>query len=126
MVAVFGRIDGRCAEGFPSRTGVDSYFEPAARSERISFNQIHPRGSRINSRPVPHMRKFGDRSEVVKGYEHDRAIISVHEEELKRSSLSRRNDGNSRLVKSEIDPVTSKAHYAARRAAEPMICCSTR
>jgi DNA end-binding protein Ku len=94
-------------------------LEPAARSERISFNQIHsPCGSRIKQPTYcPTCEKFVDRSEVVKGYEHEKGqyLLFTKEELEEIEPESARTMEILSFVKSEeIDPVYFESSYYAK------------
>jgi DNA end-binding protein Ku len=94
-------------------------LEPAARSERISFNQIHsPCGSRIKQPTFcPTCEKFVDRSEVVKGYEHEKGqyLLFTKEELEEIEPESARTMEILSFVKSEeIDPVYFESSYYAK------------
>ena len=94
-------------------------LEPAARSERISFNQIHsPCGSRIKQPTYcPTCEKFVDRSEVVKGYEHEKGqyLLFTKEELEEIEPESARTMEVLSFVKSEeIDPVYFESSYYAK------------
>ncbi|MBV9404143.1 MAG: Ku protein [Acidobacteriaceae bacterium] len=88
----------------------------AARTERVSFNQIHqPCGSRIKQQTVcPQCDRVVERSELVKGYEveKDRYVI-VNDEEVK--SVAPASSDNMEIfefVKAEtIDPIYFDASY---------------
>jgi DNA end-binding protein Ku len=94
-------------------------LEPAARSERISFNQIHlPCGSRIKQPTYcPTCEKFVERSEVVKGYEHEKGqyLLFTKEELEEIEPESARTMEILSFVKSEeIDPVYFESSYYAK------------
>jgi DNA end-binding protein Ku len=88
----------------------------AARTERVSFNQIHEVcGSRIKQQTYcPHCERVVERSELVKGYEveKDRYVI-VSDEEVK--SVAPPSSDNMEIlefVKAEgIDPIYFDASY---------------
>jgi DNA end-binding protein Ku len=88
----------------------------AARTERVSFNQIHqPCGSRIKQQTVcPHCDRVVERSELVKGYEveKDRYVI-VNDEDVK--SVAPESSDNMEIlefIKAEgIDPIYFDASY---------------
>lgn len=88
----------------------------AARTERVSFNQIHGVcGSRIKQQTLcPHCDRVVERSELVKGYEveKDRYVI-VNDEEIK--SVAPASSDNMEIyefVKAEgIDPIYFDASY---------------
>src|SRR6516165_2380032 len=88
----------------------------AARTERVSFNQIHgPCGSRIKQQTVcPRCEKVVERSELVKGFEveKDRYVI-VNDEEIK--SVAPASSDNMEIlefVKADgIDPIYFDASY---------------
>ncbi len=88
----------------------------AARTERISFNQIHsPCGSRIKQQTFcPHCDRVIERSELIKGYEisKDRYVI-VNDEEIK--SVAPPTSDNMEIhefVRAEgIDPIYFDASY---------------
>lgn len=88
----------------------------AARTERVSFNQIHQVcGSRIKQQTFcPHCDRLVERSELVKGYEveKDRYVI-VNDEEVK--SVAPASSDNMEIlefVKAEgIDPIYFDASY---------------
>lgn len=88
----------------------------AARTERVSFNQIHqPCGSRIKQQTYcPHCDRVVERSELVKGYEveKDRYVI-VNDDEVK--SVAPASSDNMEIfefVKAEgIDPIYFDASY---------------
>jgi len=88
----------------------------AARTERVSFNQIHGVcGSRIKQQTFcPHCDRVIERSELVKGYEveKDRYVI-VNDEEIK--SVAPASSDNMEIyefVKAEgIDPIYFDASY---------------
>src|ERR1700723_3945282 len=96
-------------------------LEPAARSERISFNQIHsPCGSRIKQPTYcPTCEKFVDRSEVVKGYEYEKdqyLLFSKEELEEIEPESARTMEILSFVKLEEIDPVYFDASYYAKPA----------
>jgi DNA end-binding protein Ku len=88
----------------------------AARTERVSFNQIHqPCGSRIKQQTFcPHCDRVVERSELVKGYEveKDRYVI-VDDEDVK--SVAPASSDNMEIlefIKAEgIDPIYFDASY---------------
>lgn len=88
----------------------------AARTERVSFNQIHQVcGSRIKQQTFcPHCDRVVERSELVKGYEveKDRYVV-VNDEEVK--SVAPASSDNMEIlefVKAEgIDPIYFDASY---------------
>jgi DNA end-binding protein Ku len=88
----------------------------AARTERVSFNQIHGVcGSRIKQQTFcPHCDRVVERSELVKGYEveKDRYVI-VNDEEVKQvAPPSSDNMEISEFVKAQgIDPIYFDASY---------------
>jgi DNA end-binding protein Ku len=88
----------------------------AARTERVSFNQIHGVcGSRIKQQTFcPHCERIVERSELVKGYEveKDRYVV-VNDEEIKQiAPASSDNMEIIEFVKAEgIDPIYFDASY---------------
>jgi DNA end-binding protein Ku len=88
----------------------------AARTERISFNQLHNVcGSRIKQQTYcPHCERVVERSEIVKGYEveKDRYVV-VEDEDLKKiAPASSDNMEIFEFVKAEgIDPIYFDASY---------------
>lgn len=88
----------------------------AARTERVSFNQIHGVcGSRIKQQTFcPHCERVVERSELVKGYEveKDRYVV-VNDEEIKQiAPASSDNMEIVEFVKAEgIDPIYFDASY---------------
>jgi DNA end-binding protein Ku len=88
----------------------------AARTERVSFNQIHqPCGNRIKQQTFcPHCDRVVERSELVKGYEveKDRYVI-VNDEDVK--SVAPASSDNMEIlefIKAEgIDPIYFDASY---------------
>jgi DNA end-binding protein Ku len=94
-------------------------LEPAARSERISFNQIHlPCGSRIKQPTYcPTCEKFVERSEVVKGYEHEKGqylLFTKEELEEIEPESARTMEILSFVKGEEIDPVYFESSYYAK------------
>ncbi|HYP13494.1 MAG TPA: Ku protein [Bryobacteraceae bacterium] len=88
----------------------------AARSERISFNQIHePCGSRIKQQIYcPTCDRTVERSELVKGYEAEKdSYIIVEDEELKKiAPESQETMEILEFVKlSEVDPIYFDTSY---------------
>ena len=104
----------------------------AARTERVSFNQIHqPCGSRIKQQTFcPVCDRVIERSELLKGYEveKDRYVI-VNDEEIK-SIAPPSSDTMDILefVKAEgIDPIYYDASYfMVPEERRPTICCLRR
>ena len=94
------------------------YLTPAARSERISFNQLH---SVCNSRikqPTycPTCEKFVDRSEIIKGYEHEKdqyLLFSKEELEEIEPESAQTMEILSFVKAEEIDPVYFESSYYA-------------
>jgi DNA end-binding protein Ku len=88
----------------------------AARTERVSFNQIHqPCGSRIKQQTFcPHCNRTIERNELVKGYEveKDRYVI-VNDEEIK--AIAPPSSDNMEIVEfvkaQTIDPIYYDASY---------------
>ncbi|MGA7921132.1 MAG: Ku protein [Candidatus Acidiferrales bacterium] len=96
-------------------------LSPAARTERISFNQIHSVCHTRLKQPLfcPSCDKFVDRSEVIKGYEYekDQYLLFSKEEldEIEPESAQSMEILN--FVKAEeIDPVYFDASYYAEPA----------
>ena len=88
----------------------------AARTERVSFNQIHEVcGSRIKQQTYcPHCERVVERSELVKGYEveKDRYVIVSDEEVKSVAPASSDNMEILEFVKAEgIDPIYFDASY---------------
>jgi len=88
----------------------------AARTERVSFNQIHqPCGSRIKQQTYcPHCDRVIERSELVKGYEVEKErYVIVNDEDVK--SVAPASSDNMEIlefVKAEgIDPIYFDASY---------------
>jgi DNA end-binding protein Ku len=88
----------------------------AARTERVSFNQIHsPCGSRIKQQTFcPHCDRVVERSELVKGYEVEKErYVIVNDDEIK--SVAPPTSDNMEIyefVKAEgIDPIYFDASY---------------
>lgn len=94
---------------------------PAARTERISFNQIHSACHTRLKQPLfcPTCDKFVDRSEVEKGYEYekDQYLLFTKEELEEIEPESARTMEILSFVKAEeIDPVYFDASYYAKPA----------
>src|SRR5687767_12144561 len=90
----------------------------AARSERISFNQIHePCGSRIKQQIYcPTCERTVERSELVKGYEVEKdTYVVVEDEEIKKiAPQSQQTMEIVEFVKlDEIDPIFFDTSYYA-------------
>src|SRR5688572_25660791 len=90
----------------------------AARSDRISFNQIHePCGSRIKQQIYcPVCERTVERSELVKGYEAEKdSYILIEDEELKKiAPESQETMEILEFVKlAEIDPIYFDTSYYA-------------
>ena len=90
----------------------------AARSERISFNQIHePCGSRIKQQIYcPTCERVVERSEIVKGYEAEKdSYIIVEDEDIKKiAPQSQESMEILEFVKlEEIDPIYFDTSYYA-------------
>jgi DNA end-binding protein Ku len=90
----------------------------AARSERISFNQIHePCGSRIKQQIYcPTCERVVERSELVKGYEAEKdSYIIIEDEEIKKiAPESQESMEILEFVKlEEIDPIYFDTSYYA-------------
>lgn len=88
----------------------------AARTERVSFNQIHqPCGSRIKQQTYcPHCDRVIERSELVKGYEVEKEqYVIVNDEDVK--SVAPASSDNMEIlefVKAQgIDPIYFDASY---------------
>jgi DNA end-binding protein Ku len=96
-------------------------LSPAARTERISFNQIHSVCHTRLKQPLfcPSCDKFVDRSEVIKGYEYekDQYLLFSKEEldEIEPESAQSMEILNFVKVE-EIDPVYFDASYYAEPA----------
>src|SRR5579862_7707264 len=91
-------------------------LEPAARSERISFNQIHsPCGSRIKQPTYcPTCERFVERSEVVKGYEYEKdKYVPVESDEIKKiTPASAKTMEILAFVKTEqVDPIYFESSF---------------
>lgn len=94
---------------------------PAARSERISFNQLHSVCHTRLKQPLfcPTCDKFVDRSEIEKGYEYekDQYLLFTKEELEEIEPESARTMEILSFVKvEEIDPVYFDASYYAKPA----------
>ena len=97
-------------------------LSPAARTERVSFNQLHKVCHTRLKQPLfcPHCDRMVERSEVEKGYEYDKdQYVMFSEEELKKAEPeSARAMEILEFVKlAEIDPLYFDASYYA--APEP-------
>jgi len=94
-------------------------LSPAARSERISFNQLHSVCKTRIKQPTycPTCEKFVDRSEIVKGYEHEKdqyLLFSKEELEEIEPESARTMEILSFVKAEEIDPVYfENSYYAA-------------
>ena len=94
---------------------------PAARSERISFNQIHSVCHTRLKQPLfcPTCEKFVDRSEIEKGYEYEKdqyLLFSKEELEEIEPESARTMEILSFVKLEEIDPVYFDASYYAKPA----------
>jgi DNA end-binding protein Ku len=91
---------------------------PAARSERISFNQLHSVCHTCIKHPTycPTCEKFVDRSEIEKGYEYEKdQYLLFSREELEKIEPESANTMEilSFVEAEEIDPVYFDASYYA-------------
>ena len=94
---------------------------PAARSERISFNQIHSVCHTRLKQPLfcPTCDKFVDRSEIEKGYEYEKdqyLLFSKEELEEIEPESARTMEILSFVKLEEIDAVYFDASYYAKPA----------
>src|SRR3989454_10025504 len=90
----------------------------AARSERISFNQLHKECHTRLRQPLfcPNCNRMVERSEVMKGYEHekDQYVLFTDEELEKIAPPSARTMEILEFVKlEEVDPLVFDASYFA-------------
>jgi len=94
------------------------YLTPAARSERISFNQLHSVCNTRIKQPTycPTCEKFVDRSEIIKGYEHEKdqyLLFSKEELEEIEPESAQTMEILSFVKAEEIDPVYFESSYYA-------------
>jgi DNA end-binding protein Ku len=94
------------------------YLTPAARSERISFNQLHSVCNTRIKQPTycPTCEKFVDRSEIIKGYEHEKdqyLLFSKEELEEIEPESAQTMEILSFVKADEIDPVYFESSYYA-------------
>jgi DNA end-binding protein Ku len=94
------------------------YLTPAARSERISFNQLHSVCNTRIKQPTycPTCEKFVERSEIIKGYEHEKdqyLLFSKEELEEIEPESAQTMEILSFVKAEEIDPVYFESSYYA-------------
>src|SRR6202040_1305564 len=91
---------------------------PAARSERVSFNQLHSVCNTRIKQPTycPTCEKFVDRAEIIKGYEHEKdqyLLFSKEELEEIEPESAQTMEILSFVKVEEIDPVYFESSYYA-------------
>src|ERR1700728_2487747 len=91
-------------------------LSPAARTERISFNQLHKVCHTRLKQPLfcPHCNRMVERSEIEKGYEYDKdqyVLFTAEELESIEPDSARAMDILEFVKIEEIDPVYFDASY---------------